>query len=131
MKICIHTIHNNEEVQSIAEEKNIKISHINTYGKLNIYEIYFTDNTIDFLVSLLESTAISKNPIVTNKNVKDSIVESVFIPLREKVAKELREYLNCHNIINIEGYFTFRMEDHKIMMYSMIYSIIRKHFRFS
>ena len=122
-KIYIHT---SENINTKVLESNILVNSVNALDDIISYEINLTEYTMPFIISLLENIVILKNPIVNNKNIINVVTANVFIPLRPKIEKELTIYFRENNIINLEGYFTFRMENHSMLIHSMLYSIVKK-----
>lgn len=125
-KIYIHTTYYNEKIKNNSQLSNSQISNHKNHDNTYIYEAYLTQNTINFLINLLEEIIIFKNKIPIKKNIKEAIITNVFLPMRTKLQKDIEDYFLSSEIINIEGYINFRMGDHNMIMYSMMYSIVKK-----
>ncbi|MCL1936346.1 MAG: hypothetical protein FWF57_08255 [Defluviitaleaceae bacterium] len=128
-EVYLHTVHK-EVVYYYVKKlnihmKNIRVLKLNEYEDIYIFSCYLDSQLINFLVFLLEEIIFIKNKIVSHENIKNTIIQNIFIPMRDKVKKELQEYLKVNDIINIEAYFNFRMEEHKVNMYKLIYSIVK------
>ena len=129
--IYIHTVHD-YIVKKYIEKHKINIedeSHIvfNEKNKLSIFEITFSEKIMTFLIDILEEIMLLYNPILENDKIKNAVVENVFIPNRKKTMSDLHEYIQKYQIVNVEGYYKFRMENHNAQMHTMLYGIIKKH----
>lgn len=129
--IYIHTCYPHL-VKEIIEKYQIQIQEeksmfFNENQNLSIFKIIFDKKVMDFLIELLEKMILLNNPVIESEILKTAIIKNVFMPIRSKITSDLNEYMKENTIINLEGYYKFRMENHNTQMYSMLYNIIKKH----
>ena len=95
--------------------------------KINVFKLMFAERMLPFLVTLLEEMALLHHPIIQDTTIKLAVIEHVFTPIRQQVMLDLQHYIANHHIINLEGYYKFRMENHNTHLNNMMYHVIKNH----
>ena len=89
-------------------------------------ERLYDSETIDTVIEMLENQVISKAPIPIGAGLRDSVLDNGFVPRRGILRDELGKYFESSSVIDIDGYATFRMNEHHVKMYGVLCAVISK-----
>lgn len=96
--------------------------------------VYFVDIECDAeckrsLCILLEEIILYKNPITRGyKSINSNVRKLIFSPHKENIYNELTSFLEESDVINLEGYTDFRMDDYAHLVNLILYAVVKKSF---
>ena len=124
--IIILTKHKEEIEKWIVNHQIKPLCKISNDGYTRL-EILKTDIYILYLCHFIQNILLLKNPIIKEaKVVKEHILSSIISPMHTNILSELTEFFKENNIINIDGYITFRMQKYNLLIYRRLYGIMKK-----
>ena len=133
--IYLHTMYS-QLVDDYSKRQGLSLTQMKPlYGHprthICVYMLQLSEQTLGFLLSLLEEMFMVHNPFIVNDSLRHAIREHIFIPTQPKITQGLEVYFQSHDIFNLEGYYRFRMENYNLKVYHLLYQIVRKNLALS
>ena len=95
----------------------------NKYDSANLKK---TDKLYKDIFKIIQEVALKKSKVLREHSMlREKIIDLVFIPCKYEILQGLKKYIEEHDIINLEGYVQFRMNEYLDMIDIIAYMIIK------